>query len=382
MKWNDLSMTERAAYIRAGVNSGLTNLNDIHRAYHTYAKGGYLDWIDKVKEWRPGISEDIDAEEPTYDYEGFFMEDPDRAWRMLKGDPEVHFIDEYKKHRYDGGGPLEGFTIVDVTSPVPVYTEDETGNMYYISNGKMTGISSFEEGRNLYNSELENIRNEKLKNQRINNSTNSYRERLEETERLKQESAIRQKNALERAETAKQHHNHSYLASKSNDTIVKEENRNKEINRSKELIQNSLEQASKPTFESQAIAQAINNHEKERKEKLHLSLNTMNAGATVASLFVPEFNVLNTILGGAGVYQDIKEDNPIQTTLGLFGIAAPLLREWNPKWYRTRTSTVDGRTTSRFDDIELGNALYGTSTSAGLSGDIYGAIVDDKIFSK
>ena len=43
MKWNDLSMTERAAYIRAGVNSGLTNLNDIHRAYYTYANGGYLD---------------------------------------------------------------------------------------------------------------------------------------------------------------------------------------------------------------------------------------------------------------------------------------------------------------------------------------------------
>lgn len=95
--WNDLSMTERAAYIRAGVNSGLTNLNDIRRAYHTYAKGGYLDWIDKVKEWRPGISEDIDAEEPTYDYEGFFMEDPDRAWRMLNGDPEAHFIDKYKR---------------------------------------------------------------------------------------------------------------------------------------------------------------------------------------------------------------------------------------------------------------------------------------------
>lgn len=97
MKWNDLSMTERAAYIRAGVNSGLTNLNDIHRAYYTYAKGGYLDWINRVKEWKPGISEDIDAEEPTYDYEGFFMEDPDRAWRMLDDDPEAHFIDKYKR---------------------------------------------------------------------------------------------------------------------------------------------------------------------------------------------------------------------------------------------------------------------------------------------
>lgn len=94
--WNNLSMTDRANYIRAGVNSGLTNLSDIHRAYNIFAEGGYLDWINKVREWRPGISEDIDAEEPTYDYEGFFMEDPERAWRMLNGDHEAHFIDKYK----------------------------------------------------------------------------------------------------------------------------------------------------------------------------------------------------------------------------------------------------------------------------------------------
>ena len=95
--WNKLSMYDRANYIRAGVASGLTNIEDIHKAYNTFAEGGYLDWIGKVREWRPGISEDIDAEEPTYDYEEFFMEDPERAWRMLDGDPEAHFIDKYKK---------------------------------------------------------------------------------------------------------------------------------------------------------------------------------------------------------------------------------------------------------------------------------------------
>ena len=72
-------------------------MNDIHKAYNTYAEGGYMDWISEVRKWRPGISEDIDAKEPTYDYEGFFMEDPERAWRMLDGDPEAHFIDKYKK---------------------------------------------------------------------------------------------------------------------------------------------------------------------------------------------------------------------------------------------------------------------------------------------
>lgn len=97
MSWDNLSMSERAKYIRAGVDSGLTSLDDIHKAYNTYAEGGYLDWINKVREWRPGISKDIDAKEPTYDYEGFFMENPERAWKMLKGDPKAHFTDKYKR---------------------------------------------------------------------------------------------------------------------------------------------------------------------------------------------------------------------------------------------------------------------------------------------
>lgn len=94
--WNDLSMADRAKYIRLGVESGLSSLNEIHNAYNTFAEGGYIDWIDKVKQWKPGIDKDIDAESPTYDYYGFFLEDPERAWKMLKGDPEAHFIDKYK----------------------------------------------------------------------------------------------------------------------------------------------------------------------------------------------------------------------------------------------------------------------------------------------
>lgn len=95
--WNKLSMRERAAYIQAGIKSGLTNLDDIHKAYNTYAEGGYLDWIDRVKEWRPGIEEDIESDDPTYDYEGFFNEDPEYAWAMLEGDSEAHFTDKYKR---------------------------------------------------------------------------------------------------------------------------------------------------------------------------------------------------------------------------------------------------------------------------------------------
>lgn len=90
-------MSERAKVIQLGVSQGLTNLNDIHKIYNTFADGGYLDWINKVKEWRPGIAEDIDADEPTYDYEGFFNDNPEYAWSMLNGDPEAHFTDKFKK---------------------------------------------------------------------------------------------------------------------------------------------------------------------------------------------------------------------------------------------------------------------------------------------
>lgn len=39
--WNKLSMYDRANYIRMGVASGLTKLSDIHKAYNTFAEGGY-----------------------------------------------------------------------------------------------------------------------------------------------------------------------------------------------------------------------------------------------------------------------------------------------------------------------------------------------------
>lgn len=90
-------MADKAKYIQMAVASGITDLSGIHRAYETYADGGYLDWIDAVKKWKPGIDEDIDSDNPSYDYEGFYMEDPDRAWEMLKEDSEAHFTDRYKK---------------------------------------------------------------------------------------------------------------------------------------------------------------------------------------------------------------------------------------------------------------------------------------------
>lgn len=40
MKWNDLSMPERAEYIRLGVKSGITNIDSIRKIYNEYAEEG------------------------------------------------------------------------------------------------------------------------------------------------------------------------------------------------------------------------------------------------------------------------------------------------------------------------------------------------------
>lgn len=48
-KWNDLSMRERAAFIKVGVSNGLHNINDIHNAYNIYADGGLIDSPEEGK---------------------------------------------------------------------------------------------------------------------------------------------------------------------------------------------------------------------------------------------------------------------------------------------------------------------------------------------
>ena len=42
MSWNDLSMADRAAYIKIGLDNGITNLKIIRDTYNKFAKGGPL----------------------------------------------------------------------------------------------------------------------------------------------------------------------------------------------------------------------------------------------------------------------------------------------------------------------------------------------------
>ena len=40
MNWNDLSMKDRASYIKLGLDSGITDLGVIRSIYNKYAEGG------------------------------------------------------------------------------------------------------------------------------------------------------------------------------------------------------------------------------------------------------------------------------------------------------------------------------------------------------
>lgn len=128
--WNDLSMADRAKYIQLGVSNGVTNLDDIRESYNSYTERGYKDWINKVKEWRPGIDRDIDSDNPTYDYKGFYEEDIDRAWKMLEEDPEAHFTDKFKRPNHPTFSD-ESIYSNDITKGGH-WAEPSNGNAFYI----------------------------------------------------------------------------------------------------------------------------------------------------------------------------------------------------------------------------------------------------------
>lgn len=60
--------------------------------YTIRANGGYLEWKDKASQYKH-LNIDNDN---TYDYEGWYNENPQRAWNFLKDDPNAHFDDKYK----------------------------------------------------------------------------------------------------------------------------------------------------------------------------------------------------------------------------------------------------------------------------------------------
>lgn len=67
------------------------------RGNNLHFKGGkdkksFSDWINKASEYK-GIKIKYD---PTYDYKGWYNEDPNRAYALLNDDPNAHFDDKWK----------------------------------------------------------------------------------------------------------------------------------------------------------------------------------------------------------------------------------------------------------------------------------------------
>lgn len=104
MSWNKLSMRDRAAYIKLGINNGITDLNTIREIYNKFEEGGplkksYEDFSTRLsKAWG-----NQDLSKDDYDYQKYYNDDPDRAYRQLalieKGE-RPHFDDEGRSGTY------------------------------------------------------------------------------------------------------------------------------------------------------------------------------------------------------------------------------------------------------------------------------------------
>lgn len=90
--WDSLSMLEKSEMMKVAVRNGITGLKTIREKYNEFAKGGYLDWKEKANKYK---HLDIDNDR-TYDYEGWYNENPRRAWDFLNDNPDAHFDDKYK----------------------------------------------------------------------------------------------------------------------------------------------------------------------------------------------------------------------------------------------------------------------------------------------
>lgn len=104
MSWNKLSMRDRAAYIKLGINNGITDLNTIREIYNKFEEGGplkksYEDFSTRLsKAWG-----NQDLSKDDYDYQKYYNDDPDRAYRQLiaiEQGSKGHFPDDGKSGTY------------------------------------------------------------------------------------------------------------------------------------------------------------------------------------------------------------------------------------------------------------------------------------------
>lgn len=140
MSWNDLSMKDKASYIRMGVENGITDLDTVREVYNKFADGGpikksYKDFSTRLsKAWN-----NQDLSQDDYDYQKYYNDDPEEAYRQLmsieKGG-QGHFPDGGKSGTYK-------------TSNHPTYPD--LGANSWLNNDRIFNISARQANQGLNN---------------------------------------------------------------------------------------------------------------------------------------------------------------------------------------------------------------------------------------
>lgn len=131
MSWNDLSMKDKASYIRMGVENGITDLDTIREVYNKFADGGpikksYKDFSTRLsKAWN-----NQDLSKDDYDYQKYYNDDPEEAYRQL----------ESIEHAGQGHFPDEGRSGIYKTSNHPTYPD--LGANSWLNNDKIFNMSA------------------------------------------------------------------------------------------------------------------------------------------------------------------------------------------------------------------------------------------------
>lgn len=131
MSWNDLSMKDKASYIRMGVENGITDLDTIREVYNKFANGGplkksYKDFSARLsKAWN---NENLSKHD--YDYQKYYNDDPEEAYRQL----------ESIEHGGKGHFPDEGRSGIYKTPNHPTYPD--LGSNSWLNDDKIFNISA------------------------------------------------------------------------------------------------------------------------------------------------------------------------------------------------------------------------------------------------
>lgn len=131
MSWNDLSMKDKASYIRMGVENGITDLDTIREVYNKFADGGpikksYKDFSTRLsKAWN---NENLSKHD--YDYQKYYNDDPEEAYRQLES------IEHGGKGHFPDGGKSGTYK----TPNHPTYPD--LGNNSWLNNGRIFNMSA------------------------------------------------------------------------------------------------------------------------------------------------------------------------------------------------------------------------------------------------